>query len=140
MKKEKQQSCQLGLISIEIKLISCSFLFRLVLYLVFYMQEGIYWHKTNNHSTHSQLCPVSQFSVNRMLQNVASFFFILCQIREDEFAVGLRGSFPVFATVRCTLPLIGHMSAVKNLRSGTTQLNRKAARVWALSGVGVAAI
>lgn len=81
MKKEKHQSCQLGLISIEIKLISCSFLFSLVLYLVFYMQEGIYWHKTNNHSTHSQLCPVSQFSVNRMLQNFASFFYFVSNSR-----------------------------------------------------------
>lgn len=139
MKKEKQQSCQLGLISIEIKLISCSFLFRLVLYLVFYMQEGIYWHKTNNHSTHSQLCPVSQFSVNRMLQNFASFF-LFCVKFERMSLLWIFEVLSLFATVRCTLPLIGHMSAVKNLRSGTTQLNRKAARVWALSGVGVAAI
>jgi len=50
MKEEQHKSCQLELISIEIELFP---LFSFILYLVFYMQEGIYWHKTNNHSPHS---------------------------------------------------------------------------------------
>jgi len=72
-----------------------------------------------------------------MLQNFASFLWKICSIRE----VGIWWDFEVLSvcsTVRCTLPLIGHMSAVKNLRAGTFQLNRKAARVWA-GAEGVAA-